>query len=97
MSNYIEASLASDGNYTCKRYDGNGDNPKKEVARLFTTEDKIEYNYRHFHILLEKHDNAQAQIVEDASYTISISQYGCRHTYYLFSRLYQYRYTSSIQ
>lgn len=29
MSNYIEASLASDGNYTCKRYDGNGDNPKK--------------------------------------------------------------------
>jgi len=95
MSNYIEASLASDGNYTCKRYDGNGDNPKKEVARLFTSEKKIEYSYHYFHILLEKHDNTQTQ--ENTSYTISISQYGCRHTYYLFSRLYQYRYTSSIQ
>ena len=95
MSNYIESSLQDSDTYSCKRYDGNDDNHKKEVARLFTTEEKVEYNYHDFHILLEKHDNTQTQ--ENYSYTISISQYGCGHTFYLFARLYQHRYTSTIK
>ena len=85
VSNYIKSSLANNGIYRCNRYDGNDTNPKKEVARLFTSEKKIEYSYHYFHILLEKHDNTQTQ--EDASYTISITQYGCEHSFYLFSRL----------
>lgn len=95
ISNYIESSLVDDGIYSCKRYDGNDENTKKEVTKLFTTENKIEYQYRNFHILLEKHDNTQTQ--DDPSYTISVSQYGYKHTFYLFSRLYQHRYTSPIQ
>ncbi len=93
ISNYIEASLHDD-THSCKRYSGNDDNHKKEVARLFAEKEKIEYKYHNFHILLEKHDNTQAH--KDSSYTISISQYGYRHTFYLFSRLYQYRYASTI-
>jgi len=95
MSSYIESSLAKDGVYTCKRYNGNNDNPKNEVRKLFGTDEQIEYNHHKFHILLEKQDNTQTQ--DDPSYTISVSQYGCKHTFYLFSRLYQHRYTSPIQ
>lgn len=92
ISNYIEASLHDD-THSCKRYNGNDDNHKKEVAKLFAEKEKIEYKYHNFHILLEKHDNTQTH--KDSSYTISVSQYGYSHTFYLFSRLYQYRYTST--
>ncbi len=95
MSNYIEASLVHDGSYIGERYDGYDDNPKKEVVRLFAADETIEYKYHNFHILLEKHKNDKTQ--ESPSYTISISQYGCRHTFYLFARLYQYRYISTIK
>jgi len=94
ISNYIEASLVSDADYNCKRYNGNNDNHKKEVTRLFKKEGKIQYSYRNFHIFLEKYGTKKQK---NASYSISISQYGCNHTFYLFSRLYQYRYTSAIQ
>ena len=95
VSNYIEASLVEDYSYIGKRYNGNNENTKKEVARLFSEETNIEYPYQHFHIQLEKIDNLTTE--EESSYTISISQYKCRHTFYLFARLYQYRYQSPIK
>jgi len=88
--NYIEASIVNNGVYNCKRYDGNNDNKKKEVVRLFAEKENIEYRYHNFHIQLERIDNTSRK--EASSYTISISQFGCKHIFYLFARLYQYRY-----
>ena len=95
IGNYIEASVINDGVYNCGRYDGNNDNKKKEVVRLFAEKGNLEYQYHSFHIQLERIDNSSRQ--EDASYTISISQLGCKHIFYLFARLYQYRYQSPIK
>ena len=92
ISNYIEGSLISDGQYSFERYNGNNKNHKKEVSHLFDNDTKIEYVYRHFQILLEKIDNND----NDPTYTISVNQHS-RHTFYLYSRLFLDRYTSEFK
>ena len=93
VSNYIESSISKKEKYNGKRYDGNNENNKKEVPKIFTKNNKFEYRYNSFQIQLEKHDNSLNN--QYSSYSISITQYSS-HTFYLMARLFQNRYKSSL-
>jgi len=92
VSNYIEASQ-QDEPYICKRYDGNNDNGKKEVSRLFNDNTHYRDTYLGFTIEIEKVDNPKS----DPTYTISIFQNHCKHTFYLIARLFLRRYQPVIK
>ena len=92
IGNYIESSLVTNNKYNCERYHSKNKNQKKEVSQLFSNNTKIEYTYDNFNILLEKHISQD----KDPSYSISVNQHS-KHIFYLNSRLYLHRYTSSIK
>ena len=92
VSNYIEASQ-HDESYPCKRYDGNNDNAKKEVSRLFNDSTHHQYIHLLFTIKIEKINNPES----DPTYTISISQNPGEHLFYLTARLFLHRYQSDIK
>jgi len=78
-------------------YNPHDENAKKEVSRLFKGKgDKIHIQYLGFNIKLEKYLNPDHK-QKKYTYTISISQHGCTHTFYLFARLHQHRYKTAIK
>ncbi len=91
VSNYIENDPA-----TRTHYNGNSNYHKKEVSKLFGEDDTLFYHFNDFHISMEKHLNSAGDVTEKYSYSISISQFGCEHSFYLFARLYRHRYTSNF-
>ena len=75
------------------------ENAKKEVARLFDRKEDnqiLNYSYNGFTIELEKYLNPEGK-QKKHTYTISISQHGCRHIFYLTARLHHHQYKSSIK
>ncbi len=81
---------------TCTYYDGNSNYYKKEVVKMFEEESTLTYQFNDFNITLEKHLNTEDEDTEKNSYSMSVTQFGCTHDFYLFARLYQHRYTSHI-
>ena len=95
-SNYIMSNPTQTLSPKCRYYDGNNENHKKEVSRLFGNEKEISYQFRGFDIKIERFNNSNADTKEGTTYTISILQYGCKHDFCLLARLYQYRHISPI-
>ena len=97
VSNYIMSNPTQTKSPPCEDYDGNNDNHKKEVSRLFGNTKKLSYQFRGFDIKIEQFDNSDTNKNEKATYAISIIQYGCKSDFYLLARLYQYRYNTPIK
>ena len=95
---YIEQSLEADDKRQCKRYDGNSDYWKKEHSRLFPEgTDNIEIHFLHFSFFLERiFTQETSQQKGGYSYTIRISQTGCRHMFDLVARLRLHHYLAAI-
>lgn len=91
VGNYIENDPAK-----CTYYNGNSNYHKKEVAKLFEDSATLSYQFNDFNIAIEKHPNTSETSSEKSSYSMSISQFGCKHTFYLFARLYHHRYSSNL-
>jgi len=94
--NYPDNQNWQNYNFTCK-YKHDDENAKKEVAKLFQGQaDNFSIQFKGFDIKLEKYLNPDHP-QKKHTYTISISQYGCKYTFYLFARLYQHRYKTAIK
>ena len=104
VSCYIENNPSQINDPKCSYYNGNNDNAKKEVARLFPKSGQGEekekrtskhtYRYNDFDIEIERYDSSKSIEYSSNTYTISIIQ-RCRHSFYLSASLYQHRYNSS--
>ena len=97
VSNYIMSNPTQTTSPHCKRYNSRNDSYKKEVSELFDSEKKLSYPFRGFDIRIEQFNNADTDKNEKTSYGISILQYGCKNDFYMFARLYQYRYKNPIK
>jgi hypothetical protein len=98
VSCYLQYSLGPNKEFSCT-FKPEDENAKKEVARLFDRKkdnQSLNYRYNGFTIYTEKYLNPESK-QKRHTYTISISQHGCRHIFYMFARLHQHRYTSSIK
>ncbi len=91
ITNYIEHDLGK-----CTYYNGNSNYHKKEVIKLFEEDRNLSYQFNDFHISLEQHLSPEGDTPEKFSYSMSISQFGCKHSFYLYARLYHHRYTSNF-
>ena len=98
ISCYIEYCINTNLK-TNRTFNPKDENKKKEVALLFDKEknnENLSYVYNGFSIELEKYLNPDSIPDKKHTYSISISQHGCKHSFYLFARLHQHQYKSSI-
>ncbi len=98
ISCYIQYCSNLHQKYNCV-FKPKDENAKKEVARLFDRKEDnqtLNYSYNGFTIELEKYLNTEGK-QKKHTYTISISQHGCRHIFYLPARLHHHQYKSSIK
>ncbi len=110
FSHYVSNYIISDKDSTCKRYDGNNGELKKEVGSLFKDGVSHNYKFKRFNIDIKKYDNKKydnkpSDPQGHYSYSIAIGQIGCGqkngqdrlwHEFYLYARLHQDRYISLI-
>ncbi len=92
LTEYIQNSTMDKDSYHCKEYNNSTRYHSKIINKLFDRSNLLDIKFKNFHIQAEK-------IVNDSkgnnySYTISINQFSCEHSFYYFSRLYHHRYSS---
>jgi len=96
---YIEYCYDTDKDFNCS-FNPNNENGKKEVAKIFDKKEDnrvLKYRYSGFTIELEKYLNPESMPNKKHTYTISISQHGCRHIFYMTARLGQHQYKTSTK
>ncbi len=98
VSCYIHYSYHLDKELDCT-FNSKDENAKKEVTRLFdktTDVQVINHKLNDFTIELEKYLSPNGK-QKKHTYSISISQHGCKHIFYMIARLHQHRYHSSLK
>ena len=74
-------------------YNAKNSNIDSNLTNLFakTVDKRLDFRLYGFHILAEQEEYPEKQA--KYSYSISISQYGCKHTFYRYSQLHNERHT----
>ncbi len=96
---YIEYCYNTDKKFHCS-FKTNDENGKKEIAKLFDRKENnqaFNYKYNGFTIELEKYLNPESIPNKKHTYSINISQHGCKHIFYMTARLGQHQYKTSIK
>ena len=96
FAHYATNYITGDPDTICKYYDGNNIEAQKEVTKLFINNSASIYKFNNFAIEIQRFDNSPEDPQESHSYAISITQLNCKHEFYMYARLRQYRYISSI-
>jgi len=88
VSCYIEQSMST--------YNADNSNIDSNLKALFIKENNkiLDFRLYGFHILVQQEEYSSEQ--EKFSYSISISQYGCKHTFYRYAQLHNERHTKTI-
>lgn len=72
------------------KYNAKNSNIDSNLKKLFSNTKKLDFRFNYFHIIAVQIEYKSKR--EKYSYAIFISQYGCKHTFYLFAHLHGERY-----
>lgn len=92
FAHYVECYIKKD----MSKYNAKNSNIDSNLKELFTKANSKTLDYRlyGFHILVEQEEYSSEK--EKFSYSISINQYGCKHTFYRYAQLHNERHTKTI-
>ena len=88
IGNYIEQKFSV--------YNGENSNINSKLKKLFVKKNsqKLEFRFYYFHIIVEQEIYSLKE--EKYSYSITISQYRCKHTFYRYAQLHNERHQKAI-